>query len=63
MDRHEDWAVVVALVGGGQEINRDERGLSEWGAALINRNKELGERRWMAIVAPDVISGGDATVW
>lgn len=30
MDRHEDWAVIVCLVGGGQEINTGEAGLSEW---------------------------------
>jgi hypothetical protein len=30
MDRHEDWAVVVCLVGGGQEINTGEAGISEW---------------------------------
>jgi hypothetical protein len=30
LDRHPDWAVVVCLVGGGQEINRGEAGISEW---------------------------------
>jgi len=30
MERHEDWAVIIALVGGGQEINDGEAGLSEW---------------------------------
>ncbi len=30
LDRHRDWAVVVCLVGGGQEINRGEAGISEW---------------------------------
>lgn len=30
MDRHTDWAVVVCLVGGGQEINTGEAGISEW---------------------------------
>lgn len=30
MDRHSDWAVVVCLVGGGQEINTGEAGISEW---------------------------------
>lgn len=30
MDRHEDWCVIVCLVGGGQEINTGEAGLSEW---------------------------------
>lgn len=30
MDRHNDWAVVICLVGGGQEINTGEAGLPEW---------------------------------
>jgi hypothetical protein len=34
LDRHSDWAVVVCLVGGGQEINTGEAGISEWIRAL-----------------------------
>ena len=34
LDRHLDWAVVVCLVGGGQEINTGEAGISEWIEAL-----------------------------
>ena len=30
LDRHPDWAVVVCLIGGGQEINTGEAGISEW---------------------------------
>ena len=30
MDRRSDWATIVCLVGGGQEINKGEAGLSEW---------------------------------
>ena len=30
MDRHQDWAVIVCLVGGGQEINTGEAGIGEW---------------------------------
>ena len=30
MDRHDDWAVIICLVGGGQEINSGEAGLPEW---------------------------------
>lgn len=30
MNRHCDWAVIVCLVGGGQEINTGEAGLPEW---------------------------------
>jgi len=35
LDRHPDWAVVVCLVGGGQEINTGEAGISEWIESLI----------------------------
>jgi hypothetical protein len=37
LDRHRDWAVVVCLVGGGQEINTGEAGISEWINALTRR--------------------------
>ena len=30
LDRHADWAVIVLLVGGGQEINTGEEGITEW---------------------------------
>ncbi len=30
MDRHQDWAVIVCLVGGGQEINAGEAGIATW---------------------------------
>ncbi|BBD46010.1 Hypothetical protein PEIBARAKI_6003 [Petrimonas sp. IBARAKI] len=36
LNRHEDWAVIVCLVGGGQEINTGEAGISEWLAAIKN---------------------------
>ena len=34
LDQREDWATIVCLVGGGQEINTGEAGISEWIAAL-----------------------------
>lgn len=37
MNRHEDWAVIVCLVGGGQEINSGEAGISEWICALQDK--------------------------
>ena len=64
MERHPDWAVIIALVGGGQEINRGERGLTEWGIALNERrNSSTSGPQWHAIAAPDVVTGGDATAW
>ncbi len=35
LDRHPDWAVIVCLVGGGQEINRGEAGIEEWIDSLM----------------------------
>jgi len=35
LDRHDDWAVVVCLVGGGQEINTGEAGIQEWIEAIV----------------------------
>ena len=35
LDRHPDWAVVVCLVGGGQEINTGEAGIGEWIEAVV----------------------------
>lgn len=34
MNRHEDWAVLVCLVGGGQEIHNGETGIGEWVEAI-----------------------------
>ena len=46
MDRHQDWCVVVCLVGGGQEINTGEAGLEEWLVAI--------ERNYPALASPFV---------
>lgn len=50
MDRHEDWAVVVCLVGGGQEINTGEAGISEWLEAVLNRFKG-----WEVHLSPSLV--------
>lgn len=39
MNRHKDWAVIVCLVGEGQEINKGEAGLSEWFNALQSKHR------------------------
>lgn len=51
MNRHTDWAVIIALIGGGQEINRGEAGLSEWGRALA------AFPDWGVYASPYVLSG------
>ena len=40
MDRHQDWAMIVCLVGGGQEINTGEAGISEWLHSLNHHFKD-----------------------
>jgi hypothetical protein len=37
MDRHADWCTIICLIGGGQEINAGEAGLTEWFSALKRR--------------------------
>lgn len=37
LDRHEDWAVVICLVGSGQEINTGEGGINQWFEAILNK--------------------------
>ncbi|MDD9820311.1 MAG: DUF2075 domain-containing protein [Nitrospira sp.] len=37
LDRHTDWATIVCLVGGGQEINTGEAGIGEWIKAITEK--------------------------
>lgn len=53
MDRHPQWAVIVALVGGGQEIHDGEAGLAEWGRTLAQQFPH-----WRILASPEVLSGG-----
>jgi hypothetical protein len=54
MDRHSDWAVIIALIGGGQEINRGEAGLAEWGRALAHFP------HWQIYASPYVLTRDNA---
>jgi hypothetical protein len=49
MDRHTSWCTVVCLVGGGQEINTGEAGISEWLSALESRFPE-----WQVYISPRI---------
>ncbi len=53
MDRHKDWAVIVALVGNGQEINSGEAGLAEWGRAIEERFPH-----WDVLISPQLVADG-----
>jgi hypothetical protein len=50
MDRHADWAVVVCLVGGGQEIHTGEAGIAAWLDAIRERF-----RHWHVYVSPRLV--------
>ncbi len=54
MGRHPDWAVIVCLIGNGQEIHDGEGGLAEWGAALARQPK------WQVLAAPGAMTAVDA---
>ena len=49
LDRHPDWAVIVCLVGGGQEINTGEAGISEWIKSL-----DRSFHDWHIYISPDL---------
>lgn len=53
MGRHAGWAVIVALIGNGQEINTGEAGLREWGRVID------ADPRWGASAAPRVLAAAD----
>ena len=50
LDQREDWATIVCLVGGGQEINTGEAGISEWIKALNERFPH-----WNVYISPKLI--------
>lgn len=48
LNQREDWATIICLVGGGQEINTGEAGIAEWIKALnehfINWNVYISDK-------------------
>lgn len=52
MARHQGWAVIIALVGGGQEIHGGEAGLAAWGDAIANHPE------WEVLTSPEALHGG-----
>ena len=47
LDQREDWATIICLVGGGQEINTGEAGIAEWITALNERFLD-----WRVYISP-----------
>lgn len=56
MSRHKGWAVIVALIGGGQEINSGEAGLPEWGKVLKEKFPF-----WKIHISPELKQGDHST--
>jgi hypothetical protein len=54
MARHEAFAAILCLVGGGQEIHDGEGGLAEWGTALRQRPV------WRVAAPSDMLQAADA---
>lgn len=50
LDQREDWATIVCLVGGGQEINTGEGGIAEWIRALNEKFKD-----WKVYISPHLV--------
>ena len=47
MNRHKDWAVIVCLVGGGQEIHTGEAGIDTWMDAIQSNYSD-----WQMYISP-----------
>ncbi|MBR6517846.1 MAG: DUF2075 domain-containing protein [Bacilli bacterium] len=47
LDQRKDWATIICLVGGGQEINTGEAGISEWIKACNEQFKH-----WNIYISP-----------
>lgn len=60
MGRHTDWCSIIALVGGGQEINAGENGIAEWGKALRELEPEEAAK-WRIYGPPNFLEGSVAT--
>lgn len=57
LDQREDWAVIICLVGGGQEINTGEAGITEWIKALNTRFKHWNVYISNKLTAPEYAEG------
>lgn len=57
MDRHHDWCVIVALVGGGQEINSGEVGLQGWFDSLRDHYPHWDVYYSRALLSPEYDGG------
>jgi hypothetical protein len=49
LNRHSDWATIICLVGGGQEINTGEAGIAEW---ITSLNRSFPD--WHVFISPNL---------
>ncbi|WP_035595462.1 DUF2075 domain-containing protein [Hyphomonas polymorpha] len=71
MDRHEDWCVIICLVGGGQEINTGEAGLSEWMSALrvhypnwrVHLSDRLSDPHYGLQASAEALTANEQVTW
>jgi hypothetical protein len=67
LDRHADWATIVCLVGGGQEINTGEAGIAAWIDAIEHHfpdwhifvSPQLKDSEYSAVRALDTLKDQD----
>ena len=57
LDHHQDWAVIVCLVGGGQEINTGEAGITEWINALNTHYRDWNVHISNKLTEPEYAEG------
>ena len=71
LDQREDWATIVCLVGGGQEINTGEAGISEWIKALNEKfthwriyiSDKLTEAEYAEGRVNELLAGNDKVIF
>jgi hypothetical protein len=64
MNRHVSWATIICLIGGRQEINTGEAGLSEWFRVLrasypdwaVYVSNSLADAEYTDVLTRDVLS-------
>lgn len=56
MNRLDGWGAIIALVGGGQEINTGEAGLREWGKSIEEKFSD-----WKVYISPELKQGDHST--
>jgi hypothetical protein len=62
MNRHAGWATVICLVGGGQEINTGEAGISEWLRVLHDKFPDWKVHVSTNLCGPEYVRDDESTL-